>query len=52
MDENTIRIIPFTDEIEKLRMWSGKLIKKYGIKGYDVLLTGDNKLPVDDREKK
>ena len=33
-------------------MWLGKLIKKYAIKGYDVLLTSDNKLPVDDIEKK
>ena len=27
-------------------------MERYGIKGYDVLLTGDKKIPIDDPEEK
>ena len=48
MYENTIWIIPFTVEKEKWRMWPGKCMARAGIKGYNVLLTGANKIPADD----
>ena len=47
MSENAIRIISFMSEIEKWRMWSGKVIQGYGIKVYNVLLTGANKITAD-----
>ena len=50
MDEKIIFIIPFTSEKEKWRVWSGKFIAISGIKGYDVLLTGDEKILADDTE--
>ena len=50
MDEKTFRIIPFTGEKEKWIMWSGNCMARSVIKGYHVLLTGANKIPVDDEE--
>ena len=32
-------------------MWSEKFMARSGIKGFDVLLTGDKKIPSDDSEK-
>ena len=51
MDEKTLRIIPFTGEKEKWRMWSGKFIEIYGIKGYHFLLRDDKKIMADTKEK-
>ena len=51
MDEKTIRIIPFTGEKEKWRMWLVKLMDISGIKGYHVLLTGDKKILADGADK-
>ena len=33
-------------------MWSGKFMARYGIKGYHVVLTGFEKIPADDADKK
>ena len=33
-------------------MWSVKFMKRYVNKTYDILLTGDMKIPADDTEKK
>ena len=33
-------------------MWLGKLMARAGIEGYNVLLTGANKIPADDTERK
>ena len=52
MDKNNLRIILFTGEKEKECIWSGTLIARSVIKGYDVLLTGDYKMPADDVRKK
>ena len=38
--QKNIRIIPFTGEKEKWRMWSGKFMARSGIKEYHVFLTG------------
>ena len=51
MDKNTIFITPFIKEKEKWLMWSEKFMARSGIKGFDVLLTGDKKIPSDDSEK-
>ena len=51
MDEKTIRIIPFTGEKEKWRMWLVKFMDISGIKGYHVLLTGDKKILADGADK-
>ena len=49
MYKRNIRIIPFTREKEKWRMWSVKFMAILGINGYHVLLTGAKTIP-DDRE--
>ena len=43
MEENIIRIIPFTKEKEKWSIWPGKFIARSGIKGYNVLPEGHMK---------
>ena len=43
---------PFTGEKEKWRMWSGKFMAGAEIKGYHVLITGENKIPADDADQK
>ena len=52
MDEKSIRIIPFSSKKEKWRMRSGKFIARAGIKGYDILLTGDAEVPAGNADKK
>ena len=32
-------------------MWSGKLMERYGIKGYHILLKSDRKILADDTDK-
>ena len=51
MDKNNIHINPFTGEKGKWGMWLGKIITRAVIKVYDVLLTGDKKIPADDTDK-
>ena len=51
MDEKTLRIIPFTGEKEKWRMWLVKFMVGSEIKVYYVLLTVDKKIPADDADE-
>ena len=51
MKIKAIRIIPFIGEKEKWRMWSGKFMARYGIKVYNVLITGDKKISEDDADE-
>ena len=51
MNKNNIRFISFTREKEKWCMWSGKLMARYVIKGYHVLITGAKKILADDADK-
>ena len=50
MAEKTIRIIPFTGEKEKWRMWQVKFMARAGIKGYHVLLTGAITISADGKD--
>ena len=52
MNINNIRITPFTGEKGKWRIWSEKFMARAQIKVYDVLITGDKKIPADYAEKK
>ena len=51
MDEKTIRIIIFTGEKEKCRLWLVKFMAKDLIEGCYVLLTGAKKIPDNDADK-
>ena len=50
MDKQSIRIIPFASEKEWL-IWPRKSMTGYGIKDYNLLLTGDVKNRADDAEE-
>ena len=51
MDKKIIVIILFTGEKDIWCMLSGNFMARSGIKGYDVLITGDKKIPADDTAK-
>ena len=51
MDKKSICNILFTCEKGKWRMWLVKFMAINGIKLYDVLLTGDKKIPADDADE-
>ena len=40
MEEKNIRIIPFSVEKEKWRIWSGKFLESAWWLGYDIILRG------------
>ena len=52
MDENTIRIIPYTREKEKWCTWLVKFMARSGIKGYHVILIGAKEILSDDADEK
>ena len=52
MDKNIIWVIPFTEEKGKWHIWLGKLMTRPGVKGYDILITGDIKNQAGDAEGK
>ena len=51
MDEKSIQNIPFTDETGKQHMWSVNFVARAVLKGYDILLTGNTKIPADEAEE-
>ena len=51
MYEETIQITPLKGEKEKWRMWLGKSMARAGTRGYNLLLTGDQKIPAYDADK-
>ena len=51
MGKKIIWITPLTVEKEKWCMWSGKLMARYVIKGYHVLITGAKKIPANEADK-
>ena len=52
MEVKSISIINFSGERVKLCMWSGELLSRSWLRGYNVILRDAVKTPVDNEEEK